>query len=329
MIPTVRLGTNIEEAGRELDAAVTGLLSSDAERPQLNVVLTGTELPTELIALLIKALRALREQGGAIILAAEQPAVRTTLSVTGLNRVFTQPLVPGAVPATVPVRRRTGGVAIASVALFLTALLGGSAVARAGSPPVPTADTAVILSRIAQRNPDITTYRARLHVDVAMRSFPFLRQHLDGSTFYKRPSNYEVVFDRVPFYAHGFEHIYTDIGDSSNWQKRFVITYVGERHVDGNDEIELRLVQRVRGQIDHETALVNAQTWTIDQLEYHYYNGGVVTMTQRFTDIAGYLMLVRQDAEIAIPHIRASAHADYTDYQTNVAIDNSVFTKNN
>ena len=179
------------------------------------------------------------------------------------------------------------------------------------------------------RNPDITSYRARLHVDVALQSFPFLREHLDGSTYYKRPSNYEVVFDHVPFYAHGFEHIYTDIGDSSNWQKRFVVTYIGERNVDGHREVELRLVQRVRGQIDHETALINGETWTIDQLEYHYYNGGVVTMTQRFADMAGYHLLVRQDAVINIPHIRATAHGDYTDYQTNVAIDNAVFTKKN
>src|SRR5580658_424297 len=121
MIPTVRLGSDVEEARPELEAAVAALIAAGTERPHLNVVLIGTELPTELIAILITALRALRERGGAIVLVAEAPAVRTTLSVTGLNRVFTQPLVPGETPAATP-RRRLGGAAIASVALLLTAL---------------------------------------------------------------------------------------------------------------------------------------------------------------------------------------------------------------
>ncbi len=40
-------------------------------------------------------------------------------------------------------------------------------------------------------------------------------------------------------------------------------------------------------------------------------------------------MLAEQDAEIAIPHVRAVAHGDYADYKTNVAVDDAVFTKKN
>ena len=39
-------------------------------------------------------------------------------------------------------------------------------------------------------------------------------------------------------------------------------------------------------------------------------------------------MIVSQDADIDIPHIKAVAHGTYDDYHTNVAIDDAVFTKN-
>ena len=52
-------------------------------------------------------------------------------------------------------------------------------------------------------------------------------------------------------------------------------------------------------------------------------------MTQTFREVGGYLMLAEQDAEIAIPYAHAVAHGAYADYKTNVALDDSVFTKKN
>ena len=160
-------------------------------------------------------------------------------------------------------------------------------------------------------------------------SFPYIREHLDATTYYKRPSNYEVIFDRVPSYAHGFEKLYTDIGDPSNWEKRFVITASGEAAFAGHRDIALTLVQRVRGMIDHETVLVDPATWSIDQIRYDYYNGGSITMSQTFRQTGGYVLLASQRADIKIPHVRAVAYGTYGDYQTNVAVDPAVFVKNN
>jgi hypothetical protein len=52
-------------------------------------------------------------------------------------------------------------------------------------------------------------------------------------------------------------------------------------------------------------------------------------MTQHFATINGYTMLSAQTADIHIPHIRAVAKGTYTEYHTNVAIDDTVFTKKN
>jgi hypothetical protein len=129
--------------------------------------------------------------------------------------------------------------------------------------------------------------------------------------------------------ASGFEKLYTDAGDPSNWEKRFIITNDGQATFAGHGDIALRLVQRVRGMIDHETVLVDPATWSIDQIRYDYYNGGSITMSQSFRELGGYLLLTSQRADIKIPHIRAVANGTYTDYQTNVAVDPAVFEKNN
>ena len=309
------------EARSVVTMAVDRLLADNVRQPRLRVVLDGARLPDELIAGLVAGLRRLREVGGAIEVEAASTAVRDTLAVTGLDRVFAFPLIPRE-PAVTERPRTLARLLAASFAAFL-AFAGLPAGAAADHPT----DPAAILARVEERNPSLTTYQGRTHVDLRMTSFPFIRQHLDGTTYFKRPSNYEVVFDRVPALAKGFDKMFADVGDPASWQKRFVITYEGEHDYNGRKDIQLRLVQRVRGMIDHETVLVDPNTWAVDSIRYDYYNGGHITMTQTFRDVAGYSMLAEQDAEIAIPYAKAVAHGTYSEYKTNVAVDDSVFTK--
>jgi hypothetical protein len=216
----------------------------------------------------------------------------------------------------------------------LAAAVGALLAAAALAWPAPVAaddrdpgDPAAILARVVERNPDLASYQGRLHVDIRLISFPYIREHLDGTTYYKRPSNYEVVFDRVPSYARGFERLYTDVGDPAAWERRFVVTIAGETSFHGHRDVVLRMVQRVRGMIDHETVLVDPVGSTIDQIRYDYYNGGTITMSQQFQNVGGYSMLTSQRADIAIPHVRAVAIGTYSDYHANVAVDDAVFRK--
>jgi hypothetical protein len=318
----LRLHAEDSDARSAVTAAVDALLAGEARNPRLHVVLGGARLPDELISGLVAGLRRLRERGGAIEVEPASTAVRDTLALTGLDRVFAFPLVPPESPVRTARPRSLQRFIAASFAAVLV-FVGLPAFAAADHPTDPT----VILGRVEERNPNLSTYQGRMHVDLRMTSFPFVRQHLEGTTYFKRPSNYEVVFDRVPSLAKGFDKMFADIGDPSSWEKRFAITYEGERDYNGRKDIQLRLVQRVRGMIDHETVLVDPNAWTVDSIRYDYYNGGHITMTQTFREVGGYSMLAEQDAEIVIPYAKAVAHGSYSDYKTNVAVDDSVFTK--
>jgi hypothetical protein len=267
----------------------------------------------------------MREVGGAIAVEALTPALRDALALYGLDRVFALPLDPESVPRG---RHNRWVPRVAAAALAALVSTGGAPARAALTGAVPS-DPVAIVDRVIERNPNLASFQGRLHVDVRMTSFPWIREHLDATTYYKRPSNYEVVFDRVPKVASGFEKLYTDVGDPSNWGKRFIMTNDGEAAFGGHADIALRLVQRVRGMIDHETVLIDPATWTIDQIRYDYYNGGSITMSQSFRQLGGYLLLTSQHAAIKIPHVRAVAEGTYSDYQTNVAVDPAVFEKNN
>jgi anti-anti-sigma regulatory factor len=328
--PTLQLHAGDPAAPAQIAEAVAQALAADATRPRLSVVLDGERLASETIAALVAGLRAMRERGGAIEAVPATPEIRDALALTGLDRVFAFPLDDEAAHRP----RRSRGIgrfgirAAAFGAAAVLGLLGVGRVPASAAAPHPT-DPEQILSRVIERNPDLSTYQGRMHVDLRMTSFPFLSQHLDASTYFKRPGNYEVVFDRLPAYAQGFGKIFTDLGDPTNWQRRFRITYEGEQPVHGHDDVTLRLVQRVRGMIDHETVLIDPVAWTIDSIRYDYYNGGHITMTQTFRQVGPYTLLAEADAEIAIPHVRALAHGTYSDYKTNVAVDDTVFSKKN
>jgi hypothetical protein len=160
-----------------------------------------------------------------------------------------------------------------------------------------------------------------------MTSFPWYSPRLEGATYFKRPNNYEVVFRSVPFWAKGFDKLYTDAGDPGSWERRFTVEVTGEAVVAGKRDIELRMVQRVRGQIDHETIDVDPQKWVVDRVEYDYYNGGKIVLDQTFTDHDGYSLIAEQHVDIRLPAVKAVGSAEYRDYRTNVAVDDSVFTK--
>lgn len=315
------LAVDAEGARARIDLAVDTLLASKTPSPRLIVALEGETLPATLVATLVGGLRRMREVGGAIAIEPKTQALRDALALHGLDRVFALPLDPETAPRS---SRSRWVPRVAAAALAALVSLAGVTPAKAAAP-----EPSAVIARVLERNPNLSSFQGRLHVDVRMTSFPWIREHLDATTYFMRPSNYEVVFDKLPPYARGFDKLYTDVGDPSNWEKHFVITSDGEAAYENHRDIRLRMVQRVRGMIDHETVLIDPATWTIDQIRYDYYNGGVITMSQQFRNIGGYSLLVAQRADIAIPHVRAVAYGSYGDYQTNVAVDASVFEKSN
>jgi anti-anti-sigma factor len=284
------------------------------------------QLDSPVISTLVSILREAREHGAVVTLRAARTSILDTLRVTALDRVFTIAAPDAArdpLPLPPATKNRRVVAAFAAGLLALTwALAGGRA--SAGDEP----SGLDLVNNVIGSSSAIESYQASMSVDVHLRSFPYISQHLDGTTYFKRPDNFEVVFRDVPSYAKGFDKLYSDIDCPNDWARRFVISLVGRATVDGHQDFVVRLVQRVRGMIDHEDVDIDPATWHIDRMEWTYYNGGVISMSQEYQDVGGFSVLARQHATIHIPFVHAGADAVYSDYKTNVAIDDSIFTRN-
>jgi outer membrane lipoprotein-sorting protein len=187
--------------------------------------------------------------------------------------------------------------------------------------PAPSTDAHAIIERMADRNPSLESYRARVHVDVRMLNFPFLAPKLDGTSYFKRPDTYEVVFDDVPSYAKGFQRLFDDVGNPVSWEKDENITVDGTSWLNGRSVLVLRLTKKIHSDIlDHVLAYVDPSSYALLQMEWYYTSGGKITMSQQYREQGGYSVLSQQHATIDIPHVHAVADASYGTYQTNVAV---------
>ncbi len=285
-------------------------------------------LDSPIIGALISVLRDARERGASVTLRATRKSILDTLRITALDKVFTIVSADAALPLPAPPapsRRRIGG--SRAVAMILASVFAAGSVAGASASGASDLSPDQIVQNVVEQNADMRSYRAAVSIDVALRTFPYISQHLQGTSYYERPGNYEIVFTSVPSYAKGFDKLYTDAGDPSSWPRRFDMSLAGESDFGGHRDIVVRLVQKVRGMIDHEDVLIDPVAWHVDEMSWHYYNGGEISMSQEYERVGTFSVLSKQHATIRIPFVHAGAEAVYRDYQTNVAIDDSVFTR--
>ena len=192
----------------------------------------------------------------------------------------------------------------------------------------PEIDSHAVITKIVERNPSLASYRAPVHVDVHMLNFPYLSPKLDGTTYFKRPNSYEVVFTKVPSYAKGFGKLFNDVGDPVAWERDQNVTFEGTQQLYGRPMLVLTMTKKIHSSIlDHTVAYIDPQSYELWQMEWHYTSGGTIVMRQWYRSEGSFSVLSQQHAEINIPHVRAVADSQYGTYQTNVAVDDSVFTK--
>jgi hypothetical protein len=183
------------------------------------------------------------------------------------------------------------------------------------------ADARAVVERMADRNPTLRSYRARVHVDIRMLNFPWLAPKLDGTSYFQQPDFYVVVFDRMPSYARGFQRIFDDVGNPRAWEKDENISVDGITLLAGRPAIVLRMTKKIHSDIlDHTLAYVDLSDYALVQMEWYYVSGGKITMSQQYRTQGPYSVLAQQHSTIDIPHVHAVADATYGTYETNVPI---------
>jgi hypothetical protein len=185
--------------------------------------------------------------------------------------------------------------------------IGMLAEAPAQSPP--SEEAARLFAATGVRTAPVQSYTSKLHVDFALRSFPYLKFHLEGRIEYKRPNLYSVHFDHVPWFGKGFENMKMDPLQPQTWPEHYDVASVaheGERtHVEMRDKVAGN-VKAIHAELDGDG---------LRRIQWRYHNGGNIDVSVNPHIVEGIPVPATEDADIKLPAYHVVAHATFTDYK--------------
>ena len=192
-------------------------------------------------------------------------------------------------------------------AALMAASLGMLAEAPGSS--APSEEAAKIFALTGTRTAPVQSYTSKLHVDFALRSFPYLKFHLEGNIAYKRPNLYSVHFDHVPWFGKGFENMKMDPLQPHTWPEHYDVASIardGERtSVEMNDKITGN-VKAIHAELDSDG---------LRRIQWQYHNGGRIDVRVNPSIVDGIPVPATEDADIKLPAYHVVAHATFTDYK--------------
>ncbi|HEV3088696.1 MAG TPA: hypothetical protein VGX96_15910 [Candidatus Elarobacter sp.] len=181
--------------------------------------------------------------------------------------------------------------------------------AEAPAPTAPAEEAARVFAVTGARSAPVQSYTSKLHVDFALRTFPYLKFHLEGHIAYKRPNLYSVHFDRVPWFGKGFENMKMDPLEPQTWPEHYDIASIA--HDGERTSVEMR--DKVAGNIKGVHAELDADG--LRRIQWQYVNGGRIEVKVNPTLVDGVPVPATEDAEIKLPAYHVVAHATFSDYK--------------
>ncbi len=206
---------------------------------------------------------------------------------------------------------------LASLAVVL-AVVGSAAVA--APTPVDPANSS-LYKRMVALNGNVNSYEADVHLDVALKTFPYISPSLTGNVYYKRPDKQAVIFNTVPALAAQFKKVYPRIDPPAEWASLYTMSLLG----DANGATTFRLVPKKNGRVQHLDVKVDDTTATPKSYTWTYKDGGYVTFDQSYTVENGAYLVRKQNGHVELPSYKADVVSNFSNYRLNVAVADSVF----
>jgi hypothetical protein len=179
-----------------------------------------------------------------------------------------------------------------------------------------------LYKRMTQVNAGLHSYKADLHADIALKTFPFLSPSLDGNVYFKQPDKQAVNFETVPALAAQFKKLYPHVEPPAAWPTIYTISVLG----DDNGQTTFRLVPKKHGRVAHLDVKADDATATIKTMTWTYEDGGFVTFDQTMFSKDGNYLIKSQTGHVELTSYKADVTIAYSNYKLNVAIADTVFT---
>ncbi len=172
----------------------------------------------------------------------------------------------------------------------------------------PAQEAAKIFALSGARSAPVQSYTSKLHVDFALRTFPYVKFHLEGRIAYKRPNLYSVHFDHVPWFGKGFEDMKMDPLQPQTWPDHYDVASIARE----GDRTNVEMHDKVAGNIKAIHAELDDDG--LRRIVWNYVNGGRIDVHVNPVVVDGVPVPASEDAEIKLPAYHVVAHATFTDY---------------
>jgi hypothetical protein len=180
-----------------------------------------------------------------------------------------------------------------------------------------------LFKRMVALNSGVRSYTADVHLDVALKTFPYISPSIDGAVYFKKPDRTAIVFDTVPALASQFKKVYPKVDPPAIWSTLYDVAVIGD---DGTTTL-FRLRPKKNGRVDHLDVRVDDPTATIRAYSWTYKDGGSISFDQSFTAIGGNYLVDKQTGHVDLPSYKADVSSAFTNYKLNVAVADSVFVE--
>jgi hypothetical protein len=181
-----------------------------------------------------------------------------------------------------------------------------------------------LLARMAALNPNLHSFTAAMHVDVAMLTFPFLKIHLEGTYYHEAPDRDKVVFSSgVPAVAQQFNKLYAHIEPPSRWRDVYDIKVVS----DNGTVTTYRLTPLKQGNVDHVDVRASDRNATVQWQRWNYVNGGYAEMRNYYKTVEGNVVIASQNGHVEEPNYTADLSSTIDAYKINAPVNEAVFTQ--
>ena len=188
---------------------------------------------------------------------------------------------------------------IGVLAVLLCAAPAAACGGNAGAPPA------------FQANEALPSFTFDVDVAMAMRHFPWLHFHMEGTGKYQPGKAYAVHFTTLPWFAPRQEHdVDLAMLDPAMWPSRFVYQEAGQDN--GNTLFDLHAID--------DPSLTSATValgprWCARKVQAAYTDGTQIGMDVTFAEVDSFLLPATLTADIDEPHLPLTANAEFKNYR--------------
>ncbi|HEV2261413.1 MAG TPA: hypothetical protein VGR69_03875 [Candidatus Rubrimentiphilum sp.] len=176
-----------------------------------------------------------------------------------------------------------------------------------------SAQLADVMKRLQSNPAAPAQYTANVQVKMHMRGFPWITKTVSGTELYKHPGLYHFAFRDAPKALDQLSSLEDDLADPAGWPQRYDVSLVTPPS-PGVDPV-VRLMPKVHKLVRSIDITVNMAKGHIDKAVWTRFDGGTITMTQKYNIVDSREVVSEQDASVRIPMMSADVTATYSNFE--------------